>query len=52
MARRNPPHKGRKFTREIAKVERKRRKEERRQQQIAKRPTQFEMVFKKETKNG
>ena len=52
MARRNPPHKGRKFTHEIAKAERRRKKEQRRQQQIAERPPQLESVFKKETKNG
>jgi hypothetical protein len=52
MATRNPPHKGRKFTHETAKAERRSKKELRRQQQIAERPAQLESVFKKETKNG
>jgi len=49
MATHNPPHKGRKFTHETAKAERRRKKELRRQQQIAERLPQLEGVFKKET---
>ena len=52
MATHNPPHMGRKFTREAAKVARKRRKELRRHQQVAERLAQPESGFKKETKKG
>jgi hypothetical protein len=52
MAPRNPPRKGRKFTHETAKAERKRKKEQRRQHQIAERLAQLESVFKKDTKSG
>jgi hypothetical protein len=46
MPARNLPHVGRKFTREMVKLERRRKKEERRRQRIDERPKQQEEIFK------
>jgi len=46
MPARNLPHVGRKFTRESAKLERRRKKEKQRRQRIDERPKQHEEILK------